>query len=101
MFAATDVRHIVCSISISAICFEFADWFDLLRDVSSHSHLRRSFGPQVDTSADETAREQSLTPAQVAHRKQQAADQLDRVVAYAQNVVECRRQQQVGVLCLF
>jgi superfamily II DNA helicase RecQ len=49
-----------------------------------------------EMSADDLAREQGLSPALVAHRKQQSNEQLERVVAYAQNRIECRRAMQLA-----
>jgi bloom syndrome protein len=66
----------------------------------SHAVLYFSLGDMfrlrslIEASVDEQA--PSLTPAEVARRKRDAADHVSRVVAYAQNRVECRRQQQLA-----
>jgi bloom syndrome protein len=66
----------------------------------SHAVLYFSLGDMfrlrslVDASVDEQAA--SMTPAEVARRKRDAAESIARVVSYAQNRVECRRQQQLA-----
>jgi RecQ family ATP-dependent DNA helicase len=68
--------------------------------LTSHAVLYFSLGDVFrlrslfDASIDEQAA--TLGPAEVARRKRDASDQVSRVVAYAQNLVECRREQQLA-----